>query len=147
MDAVSDQLDPHDDAPAQEVGRTDGNTDGNTDAASVPTSLSGMPEPFDLGEGDLATRIAHAKQRHGMAGAMLAAGMLGIDQAVNGRKPREEAPIVVDAPGEPGDIDRDGIAVSVDDAGVHVAAPPLPRSTPITAPDAGSSRRSRRWGR
>lgn len=44
---------------------------------------------------------------------MLAAGMLGLDAAVNGRKPREEIPVVVDAPGEPGDVDRDGIRIQV----------------------------------
>jgi hypothetical protein len=101
------------------------------------------PEPFDLGEDDVVTRIAHARQRHGLAGGMLAAGMLGIDQVVNGRKPREEAPIVVAANSDPIDIDRDGISVPLDQEGQFaVAAPPLPRREPITAPR-GSARR--RW--
>ncbi len=105
--------------------------------------LDATAVPFDLGQDDLPTRIAHARQRHGVGGAMLAAGMLGVDQVLNGRKPREEAPIVVDANGEPTDIDRDGIVVSLDDAGVEVVAPALPRTAPVTAP---ASRR-RRWGR
>lgn len=108
-----------------------------------PEALDEAAVPFDLGQDDLATRIAHAKQRHGVGGAMLAAGMLGIDQVLNGRKPREDAPIVVDANGEPTDIDLDGIAVSLDEAGIHVAAPPLPRTAPITAPPRRSRWRTR----
>ena len=50
-------------------------------------------------------------QRRGAA-AMIAAGMLALDEAL-GRKPREEAPIVVDANGQPVDIDTDGIEVRV----------------------------------
>lgn len=88
--------------------------------------------PFDAGD-DLADRVRHARQRHGLAGGILASAMLGIDQAVNGRKPREEAPIVVDANSDPTDIDTDGISVELDDH-EHVAfvAPALPRRTPIT---------------
>lgn len=103
--------------------------------------------PFDLGDGDVATRIAHARQRHGLAGGMLAAGMLGIDQVVNGRKPREDAPIVIAANSDPIDIDRDGISVPLDpddpDGQFAVAAPPLPRTEPITAPRGGARRRWR----
>jgi hypothetical protein len=99
--------------------------------------------PFDIGQDDLPTRIAHAKQRHGVGGAMLAAGMLGVDQVLNGRKPREDAPIVVDANGEPVDIDRDGIDITLDDAGVQVSAPPLPRTAPVTSPPRRSRWRTR----
>jgi hypothetical protein len=98
------------------------------------------PEPFDAG-GDISTRIAHAKRRHGTAGAALAAGMLGVDQIVNGRKPREEAPIVIAANSDPLDIDTDGISLSLADA--DVAVPPLPRTEPKTAPTSGKWRRRR----
>lgn len=114
------------------------------DAVSATESPeASTAEPFDIGDGDLATRVAHAKQRHGVAGAMLAAGMLAIDQMVNGRKPREEAPITVDASGEPTDIDRDGITVALEGPGVQVTAPPLPRTAPVVAP-ARRGRRNRR---
>ena len=82
--------------------------------------------------------IAVARARHRTAGAILAAGMLGLDQAMGMRKPREEAPIVVDASDEPVDIDADGIVVPVDES-TAVHAPPQPRSTPIS-----TSRRRRR---
>ena len=98
------------------------------------------PEPFDAG-GDMSTRIAHAKRRHGTAGAALAAGMLGVDQIVNGRKPREEAPIVIASNSDPLDIDTDGISLSLADA--DVAVPPLPRTEPKTAPTSGKRRRWR----
>ncbi len=99
-----------------------------------------QPVPFDAG-GDIATRIAHAKRRHGAAGAALAAGMLGVDQIVNGRKPREEAPIVVAANSDPLDIDTDGISVTLADA--EVVAPPQPRTEPKTSPTSGKRRRWR----
>jgi hypothetical protein len=82
--------------------------------------------------------ITVARARHRTAGAMLAAGMLGLDQAMGLRKPREEAPIVVDASDDPIDIDADGIVVPVDER-TAVHAPPQPRSGPI-----GTSRRRRR---
>jgi hypothetical protein len=55
--------------------------------------------------------------------------MFGLDQAL-GRKPKEEAPIVMAASDQPVDIDHDGIRVPVDD-GVSVIAPPQPRSDPL----------------
>ncbi len=107
--------------------------DSDPDDSGISTNVT----PFDAG-GDQASRIAHAKQRHGAAGGMLAAGMLGIDQLVNGRKPREEIPVVVTASSDPVDIDTDGIRVSL--AGADVIAPALPRTLPKTPPA-----RRRRW--
>jgi hypothetical protein len=80
--------------------------------------------------------VRTARRRHGAAGAIVAAGMFGLDQAL-GRKPKEEAPIVMAASDEPVDIDHDGIIVPVDD-GLSVIAPPQPRSEPLP------SRRRRR---
>jgi len=85
--------------------------------------------------------VETARRRHGTAGAVLAAGMLGID-IVLGRKPKEEVPVVVDAPTEPTDIDTDGIRVDVDEA-TSVIAPPQPRSDPL----AHTTRRRRRASR
>jgi hypothetical protein len=70
-----------------------------------------------------------ARRRHGAAGAIVAAGMFGLDQAL-GRKPKEEAPIVMAAADQPVDIDNEGIRVPVDE-GVSVIAPPQPRSDPL----------------
>jgi hypothetical protein len=80
--------------------------------------------------------IRAARRRHGAAGAIMAAGMFGLDQAL-GRKPKEEAPIVMAAADEPVDIDHEGIIVPVDDS-MSVVAPPQPRSDPLP------SRRRRR---
>jgi hypothetical protein len=73
--------------------------------------------------------VRTARRRHGAAGAIMAAGMFGLDQAL-GRKPKEEAPIVMAASDEPVDIDHEGITVPVDDA-LSVIAPPQPRSDPL----------------
>jgi hypothetical protein len=73
--------------------------------------------------------VQTARRRHGAAGAIVAAGMFGLDQAL-GRKPKEEAPIVMAAADQPVDIDHEGIRVPVDE-GVSVIAPPQPRSDPL----------------
>lgn len=73
--------------------------------------------------------VGTARRRHGAAGAMLAAGMFGIDIAL-GRKPKEEVPIVMAASSEPVDIDKDGIEVPIDE-NTSVYAPPQPPSDPF----------------
>ena len=99
-----------------------------------------MPEPEDdevaLEPLQSFDPVRGARRRHRTAGAILAAGMFGLDQAL-GRKPKEEAPIVMAAADEPVDIDHEGIIVPVDDR-VSVVAPPQPRSDPLP------SRRRRR---
>jgi hypothetical protein len=73
--------------------------------------------------------IRTARRRHGAAGAIVAAGMFGLDQAL-GLRPKEEAPIVVAASDKPVDIDHEGITVAVDEQ-LSVVAPPQPRSDPL----------------
>lgn len=73
--------------------------------------------------------VGTARRRHGAAGAMLAAGMFGVDIAL-GRKPKEDAPIVVTASGEPGNIDTDGIEIPIDEA-TSVFAPAQPPVDPF----------------
>lgn len=102
----------------------------------------GEAAPFDAGV-DAASMIEHARRQHGLAGGLLAAGMFGVDQALTGRKVREEAPIVIAANSDPIDVDTDGITVPLDDeAGLSVVAPPQPRTPPHTKPS-GSRRRWR----
>ena len=74
--------------------------------------------------------VGTARRKHGAAGAVLAAGLFGVDIAL-GRKPKEEIPVVVDAAGEPTDIDTDGISIPVDEH-TTVVAPALPPSEPRT---------------
>ena len=73
--------------------------------------------------------VETARRRHGTAGAILAAGMFGVDIAL-GRPPKEEAPIVVASPTEPTDIDADGIHVPVDEVRSGYA-PPQPPADPF----------------
>jgi hypothetical protein len=98
-----------------------------------------LDEPLEPAGGDL---VETARRRHGTAGAIVAAGMLGIEQVL-GRKPKEEAPIIVAAPTDPLDVDRDGISVTIDDE-VALVAPPLPRTAPVqrqSKRNKGSARR------
>ena len=58
-----------------------------------------------------------------MAGAMVALG------EIYDGPPKEDAPIEIEAPGEPGDIDEDGIDVTVGEVDVW-APPPADRDDP-----------------
>ena len=71
-----------------------------------------MDEPARNPDHDM---IERARRRYGAMGAVVASGMLGIDKIL-GRKPNEEIPAVWEASGEPGDIDKDGIAIDIDDS-------------------------------
>lgn len=92
----------------------------------MPATDDGEPiEPLETFD-----PIRTARRRHGAAGAIVAAGMFGLDQALMGRKLKQEAPIVIAASDKPVDIDHEGITVPVDDI-VSVIAPPQPRSDPL----------------
>jgi hypothetical protein len=70
--------------------------------------------------------IAAGRRKGGLAGAAMAGAMMSIQEIYQGPI-KDDAPVAeVEAPGEPGDIDEDGIDVSVGD--VDVWAPPPARS-------------------
>lgn len=77
--------------------------------------------------------IEAGRRQGGVAGAALAGAMLAVSDIVEGPK-RDEAPVTVEASGDPHDIDRDGVSVEVD--GLVVSAPPLAR--PGTPPADGA---------
>jgi hypothetical protein len=83
---------------------------------------------FDAGPSD---PVATARRRHGAAGAIVAAGMLGLDQML-GKKPKQDAPIVVAASSDPVDIDLNGISLVIE-PGTSVVAPAQPRTDPVAA--------------
>jgi hypothetical protein len=66
--------------------------------------------------------VRRAAQRYGTVGAMLAGGMLVFDKLL-GRKPKEEAAVVIEAASEPGNIDDNGITLVVD-ANMTIVSPP-----------------------
>ena len=67
--------------------------------------------------------VRRAAQRYGTVGAMLAGGMVVFDKLL-GRKPKQEAAVVIEASSEPIDIDNDGITVELNDhLTVHSPAP------------------------
>lgn len=116
------------------------------DESSVPDDArEGAAEPIDPDDGaqfvdDDVDVVEVARRRHGAFGSVIAAGMLGLEQAL-GRKPKEEIPVVVASNSDPEDIDRDGIVIPVD-AETSVVAPPLPRSGDVAV--AGRRRGKRR---
>lgn len=68
--------------------------------------------------------IEAGRRKGGAAGAAMAGAMLAIAEIYEGPR-RDDAPVTVEASGDPHDVDRDGIELSV--AGIDVAAPALER--------------------
>ena len=114
------------------------------DAALDRRRPSTSTSTVEIDEDDRTSRreshpVDTARRRHGTAGAVLAAGLLGIDIAL-GRKPKEEVPVVVDAP-TGADRHRHRRHPRRRRRGHHRRSrPALPRSDPL----AHSTRRRRR---
>ena len=83
--------------------------------------------------------IAQGRRIGGLPGAMVAGAMIAVRDVYEGPK-RDEAPVVVDAPSEPHDIDRDGVPLAAEEIGgaEGVTVPAQPRRDPVVR------RRSRR---
>jgi hypothetical protein len=81
--------------------------------------------------------IEAGRRKGGIAGAAMAGAMLALRDIYEGPT-KEEIPIEVEASGEPHNLDRDGVDMTVD--GVDVSAPPLERKDPLPAPKARRSR-------
>lgn len=87
--------------------------------------------------------IAHGRRIGGVPGAMVAGAMIAIRDVYEGPK-RDDGSVVVDAPSEPHDVDRDGVSLTSDEVGgVHdVTVPAQPRRDPVP-PGRRTSRRRR----
>jgi hypothetical protein len=72
--------------------------------------------------------IEAGRRKGGVAGAAMAGAMLAVADVYEGPR-KDDAPVTVEASGEPDDVDRDGIDVTVGDVGV--ASPPLERLDPV----------------
>ena len=66
--------------------------------------------------------IEAGRRRGGAAGAAMAGAMLALSEIYEGAKADDDIVAVAEHPGEPGDIDRDGISMQIGD--VEVWAPP-----------------------
>jgi hypothetical protein len=78
-----------------------------------------------------ASSIEAGRRKGGVAGAAMAGAMLALRDIYEGPT-KEEIPIEVEASGEPHDLDRDGVDMTVE--GVDVSAPPLERKDPLPSP-------------
>jgi hypothetical protein len=88
-------------------------------------------EEPDWGDEDLlppisSSPVRRARERHGIAGAVLAGAMVAIRDVLD--PPKDPQAVTVEASSEPDDIDKDGVAVPLDDERLAVAPPlaPLP---------------------
>ncbi len=87
--------------------------------------------------------IAHGRRIGGAAGAALAGAMIAIRDIYEGPK-RDDGQVVVDAPSEPHDVDRDGVELTADEIGGPdaIAVPAQPRRPVLPSP--ATRRRARR---
>ena len=74
------------------------------------------------------------RQVGGVAGAALAGAMIAIRDVFEG-PPKDQGSVVVDAPTEPEDVDRDGVELDAELVGSEhdLAVPPQPRRAPLVA--------------
>ena len=99
-------------------------TEATDELAAVEAELGLDADEIAVEEGLAARRwssIEAGRRKGGVAGAAIAGAMLAVGEIYEGPR-RDEIVAVAEHPGEPGDIDRDGIGVSVD--GVDAWAPP-----------------------
>jgi hypothetical protein len=85
--------------------------------------------------------IEQGRRIGGLPGAMMAGAMLALREIYEGPK-RDDGQVVVDAPSEPHDVDREGVEFKAQEIGGDddVAIPAQPRREPVVS----SRRRSRR---
>ena len=91
--------------------------------AGVGTQLD--TQPLDTSNPDV---LGTARRKYGKGGALLAAGMLGIDKVLADKK-KTESVQVQEATSDPVDMDAVGITVTVDST--MVAAPALEPKAPV----------------
>jgi hypothetical protein len=87
--------------------------------------------------------IAHGRRIGGVPGAAIAGAMIALRDIYEGPK-RDDGVVVVDAPSEPHDVDRDGMELAHDEIGgsLDVSAPAQPRRPPVVAQRRRSRSRS-----
>jgi hypothetical protein len=85
--------------------------------------------------------VEHGRRIGGLPGAMVAGAMIALRDIYESPK-RDDGQVVVDAPSEPHNVDRDGVQLGAEEIGGadDVAVPAQPRLDPVVS----SRRRSRR---
>ena len=96
-------------------------------AAEHDDEPDGAPTELDLESGDV---VANARRRYGSGGALLAAGMLGLDKLLTDKK-KPDSVQVQEAASQPIDVDKAGIQVMIDEL-TSVEAPPLEPREPLS---------------
>lgn len=98
------------------------------DPFALPDDPQQQPSTPEDVEADIRwSSIEAGRRKAGATGAVMAGAMLALRDIYEG-PPKELLPIEIETPGEPHDIDRDGVGLVVD--GVAVSAPALPRRAP-----------------
>ncbi len=108
-------------------------SDDAADSVEAAEEIDDVPAPFDENEWQrieeeevLADRrraaIAAGRRKGGVAGAAMAGAMFAIQEIYEGPK-KDEMVAVSESPDEPGDIDKDGILMTIGDVDVESNPP------------------------
>ena len=86
--------------------------------------------------------VEYGRRIGGLPGAMMAGAMIALRDIYESPK-RDDGQVVVDAPSEPHDVDRDGVSLAATEIGGadDVTVPAQPRRDPIVAPRRRARRR------
>ena len=114
-DADHDEVDEAADARAR---------DDDATAFSVDESAWQRAEDEALADRRVSS-IEAGRRKGGVMGAAMAGAMLAIQEIYEG-PPKDDGAIEIEAPGEPGDIDEDGILVNVGGVDVEAKLPDAP---------------------
>lgn len=110
----------------------DGDAEPPADDASARAHEEMLRDHEDRLAEQRASAIEAGRRKGGVAGAAMAGAMMAVAEIYEG-PPKEDAPVTVEASGDPTDIHTDGVDVTVGD--VDVSSPALERIDPVVGDD------------
>jgi len=115
-----------------DTGEEGATPDDSEDARLAELELTDVDVAAIVEEERIAARrlsaIEAGRRKAGLLGAAAAGAMIGLRDIYEGPPKEDEIVMVSESPGEPGDIDTDGIEVTVGDVDIW-APPPSPDQT------------------
>lgn len=105
--------------------------DGYDPAEQLDAELAIDVERIEAEERAAASRLAMieaGRRKGGLLGAAMAGAMIGLRDVYEGPSKQDDIVMEIEASGEPGDIDIDGISGTVDDVDYWAPPPGDPRS-------------------
>jgi len=97
---------------------------GRVPAKELDDEPANEPDPADFLDEPEDERPPTTLRRKPRGGQMIGAAMIGLAEVLD-PKPKADVPIEIETPGEPPNIDQDGLDEPWGDAGERMVAPPM----------------------